>query len=298
VHSLFGASKVATRFLLARNPEKCLAIPAGIVRTGAILGALEGYMRKFNRFPPCGLLFRSLLVLAGVLILMGALAPTAKADLIVYFNFEHSFDGGPPDFTSVIVPANPGGGVVLTMITTDYTSGEAFANHPGTALNRSPGDIDVPPLTPNLDVRLTNTVNNNNRHFDFNVFSAQGLYQDMTLSFACNSRGGFNSVTVQYSINGGGTWTTFGTAAIATDGTPSVKSFIVPAAANNAPNLAFRFFFTGGTGTNTRTQFDNLQLTGTIVPEPATVASGLLSVLGLCWHQRRRLIRLVRFRRT
>ena len=80
----------------------------------------------------------------------------------------------------------------------------------------------------------------------------------------------------------------------------TVMSFVVPAAANNAPNLAFRFFFTGGTGTRNfqYTQFDNLQLTGTIVPEPATVAAGLLGVLGLCWLQRRRLIRSVRFRRA
>ena len=235
-----------------------------------------------------------------MLILLAAFVPRANADLIVYFNFEHSFDGGPPDFTSVIAPANPGGGVVLTMITTDYTTGEALSNHPGTSLNRSAGDIDVPPLTPNLDVELTDVANNNNRHFDFNVFSSGGFYQDMTLSFAVKTRlHGFTDITVQYSINGGGTWTTFGTAALVVN-VRLLESFSVPAAANNAPNLAFRFFFTGGTGTrNFRyTQFDNLQLTGTIVPEPTTVAGGLLGVLGLCWHQRRRLIRSVRFRRT
>src|SRR6516225_1613261 len=108
-------------------------------------------MRKFKRFPLRRLRVRSLLVLTGALILVGALAPTANADLIAYFNFEDSFNGGPPDFTSDVVGApdfNPGGGVVLTTITTDYTSGEALANHPGTSLNRSAGDIDVPPLTP------------------------------------------------------------------------------------------------------------------------------------------------------
>jgi hypothetical protein len=261
---------------------------------------LGKYVRKSKIRLPRALPFRLPLVLAGALLLVAALAPTAKADLIVYFNFEHSFDGGPPDFTSVIAPANPGGGVVLTMITTDYTSGEALSNHPGTSLNRSAGDIDVPPLTPNLDVELTNPANNNNRHFDFNVFSSGGFYQDMTLSFAVKTKfGGFTDVTVQYSINGGGTWTTFGMATLQ----PNVRlleSFSVPAAANNAPNLAFRFFFTGGTATgNFRyTQFDNLQLTGTIVPEPTTVAGGLLGVLGLCWFQRRRLIRSMRFRRT
>ncbi|PYK39251.1 MAG: hypothetical protein DME60_09890 [Verrucomicrobia bacterium] len=33
---------------------------------------------------------------------------------------------------------------------------------------------------------------------------------------------------------------------------------------------------------------DNIQVNGTIVPEPATVGGGLLGVLGLCWFQRRR----------
>jgi hypothetical protein len=262
-------------------------------------------MRRFKGFPPRGLRFRLLLILAGAVLLLAALAPTAKADLIVYFNFEDSFNRGPPDFTSDVVGApdfNPGGGVVLTTMTTDYNSGEARADHPGIGLNRSAGDIDLPRNgSPDLDVSLTDAGNNNNRHFDFNVLSSGGFYQDMTLSFAVRTRtGGFTDVTVQYSINGGGTWTTFGTAALVTN-VQTLVSFGVPIAANNAPNLAFRFFFTGGTGTSTHTQyteFDNLQLTGTIVPEPATVAAGLLSVLGLCWHQRRRLIRSVRFRRA
>jgi hypothetical protein len=34
------------------------------------------------------------------------------------------------------------------------------------------------------------------------------------------------------------------------------------------------------------------------VPEPTTIAGGLLGVLGLCWFQRRRLIRSVRLRRA
>ncbi len=256
-------------------------------------------MRKFKRFPPRRLRFRLPLILTGAVLLLAALAPTANADLIAYFNFQHAVDGGPPDFTSVLAPGNPGGGVVLTMITTDYATGEVLANKPGTLLNVSPGDND---LFPRIDVELTDTLNNNNRHFDFNVVSPGLLFSDMTLSFACKTLvGGFTDVTVQFSINGGGTWTTFGTSPLSV-GQRTIESFVVPSAANNAPNLAFRFFFTGGRGiTNFRfTQFDNLQLTGTIsvVPEPATVAAGLLGVLGFCWHQRRRLIRGVRWRRT
>src|ERR1044072_6850643 len=99
-------------------------------------------MRK-SKFLPPGLRFPLFLILTAALLLPAALAPTAKADEIVYFNFEDSFNGGPPDFTSdVIGPPdfNPGGGVVLTTITTDYNSDELFANTPGTSLNRTAAD--------------------------------------------------------------------------------------------------------------------------------------------------------------
>ena len=261
-------------------------------------------MRKFKTRRPRALPFRLLLLAAGALMLMAAVAPNANAALIVYFNFEDAIDEGPPDFTSDITPANPGGGVVLTTMTTNYDSDELWADNPGMSLNRSAGDIDVPPLTGNFDVALSNAGGNNNRHFDFNVFSPNGFYQNMTLSFAVGSiSGGFTTVTVQYSTNGGGTFTTFGTDTIVgTPSSPQLISLLVPVAANNKNLLAFRIFFTGGTGTSDSTEyteFDNLQLTGTIVPEPATVAGGLLGVLGLCFHQRRRLRFIVpRLRRT
>ena len=47
----------------------------GIVTNGVILRALGGYMRKFMRFPPRSLRFRLLLILAGALMLLAALAP-------------------------------------------------------------------------------------------------------------------------------------------------------------------------------------------------------------------------------
>jgi hypothetical protein len=165
-------------------------------------------MRTFKRFLPCTLPLCSVLVLAGALMLIAAFAPNTNAALIVYFNCEDATDEGPPDLTSDIVPANPGGGVVLTTMTQTYTSGQAWADNPGFSLNRSAGDIDVPPLTGNFDVALTHaSINNGNTHaFSFNVFSPQGFYQNMTLSFAVGSiasGGGFTSVTVQYSTNGG-----------------------------------------------------------------------------------------------
>ena len=81
---------------------------------------------------------------------------------------------------------------------------------------------------------------------------------------------------------------------------PQIVSLAVPVGANNAPLLVLRLQFSGGqTNDNVlQTIVDNIQINGTIVPEPATIAGGLLGVLGLCWFQRRRLISCVRLCRT
>lgn len=52
---------------------------------------------------------------------------------------------------------------------------------------------------------------------------------------------------------------------------------------------------TGGTvGTAGTSAIDNFVVNATPVPEPATVVGGILALAGLGWHQRRRLVRLVR----
>ena len=79
--------------------------------------------------------------------------------------------------------------------------------------------------------------------------------------------------------------------------TYTVITLPVPVAANNAPLLVLRLQFSnGGPGNDLETIVDNIQMID--VPEPTTVAGGLLGVLGLCWFQRRRLICCVRLRRT
>jgi len=60
--------------------------------------------------------------------------------------------------------------------------------------------------------------------------------------------------------------------------------------------VTFTLTFTNGqsNGNNAdETVIDNIRLdTTTVIPEPSTVAGGLLGVIGLCWFQRRR-IRLI-----
>jgi len=254
-------------------------------------------MRKFKTCRPRALPFRLLLILAGALLLTAALAPNTKADVIAYFNFEDATNGTPPDFTS---ESDQGLGVATT-ITTNYdpTKMKTVADF-AMGLNRLAADVDNPPNGLH-SLGLAATGFNNGVFFDIPLFSPQGFFQDMTVTFAYNCAGnGFNLVTLFFSTDFGLTFTMGPSAPLLTAGTNSIATLVVPAAANNAPGLVLRLVFTGGTsnGNNPETQIDNLLIGGTIVPEPATIAGGLLGVLGLCFHQRRRLIRSVRFRRA
>jgi hypothetical protein len=271
-----------------KKSKKSLAMPAGIVTNGVILRSLGGHMRKFNTRSPRRLTFRLLSILAGALMLMAVLTPTAKADIIAYFNFEDAANGAAPDFTS---EADQGLGIATT-ITTNYnpadmtTVASAFTN------NKWPG-----PPHADLDASahawvMSRTSPNNGAHFDIPLFSATGIFSNMSLSFAVSSAGnGFTTAIFQFSTNGGGSFTTFFTSPLIPPNAITIVSSAVPAAANNAPLLVLRVILTGGmsTGNNPESTIDNIRVEGTVVPEPATVAGGLLGVLGLCFHQRRRL---------
>jgi len=247
-------------------------------------------MRKFT--------LRPLLVVAGALLLMAAVAASAKADVIAYFNFEDAANGNPPDFTS---EADQGLGVATT-ITTNYAANgmTTIALSVVPPNNRLPGDIDNPPNGLH-GLGLSRSGANSPADFDIPLFSAQGIFQDMTVSFAVNAAGnGFTLATLWYSVNGGVTFINSGNSMVIPNSGFLIVSLPVPVAANNAPLLVLRIELTGGqsNGGNLQDAIDNILIGGTIVPEPTTVAGGLLGILGLCWHQRRRLLGLVRLRRA
>jgi hypothetical protein len=250
-------------------------------------------MRKFKRHQSRSLPFRLLVIAAGALLLMAALTPRANADVIAYFNFEDGTVGGVPDFTSDVIGApdfNPGGGVVLTTMTTTYNAAD-MRGAPGLLLNRTAGDIDN--ANPGVGLGLSRTSPNNGAQFDFALTpnTAAVVFTNMTLSFAIQSAGnGFTTATVQVSANGG-PFTTVFVSALIPPNSLTLISTALGATADNANPLIVRIILTGGTsnGNNLETVIDNVRVDGTIVPEPTTVAGGLLGVLGLCWHQRRRL---------
>jgi hypothetical protein len=250
-------------------------------------------MRNFRRFPARGLRFRLLLILAGALMLLAAFAPRAKADLIGLWNFEGAAD---PPFP-VNMTSSPLGFVQNVQLLTSWDPTNTLDVSPGLLQNLLPPD--APPSVHALGLSRSFANSNPPATFDMQLFSPQGFFQNMTLSFAINAQGnGLTNATIWYSTNGGTTFTMFASQPIPNSGT-IVVSAAVPALANNAPSLVLRIQLENGqsNGLNLQNVLDNIRVDGTIVPEPATVAGGLLGVLGLCWFQRRRLISSGRFRR-
>jgi hypothetical protein len=139
-------------------------------------------------------------------------------------------------------------------------------------------------------------------YIDMPFFSATGIYDITSVSFAIAANGnGYAFVSLVISSNGGATFTQIGATQLIPNGPGATLTFTIPAGTTlGDPQTIVRLAFTGGqsNGIDLQNQIDNIQVNGTAVPEPATVAGGLFGVLGLCWHQRRRLIRSVRLLRT
>ena len=135
-------------------------------------------------------------------------------------------------------------------------------------------------------------------------FSATGIYDITSVSFVIAGNGnGFGAAQLLMSSNGGMSFQTIpGTPLqLVPSGPGTVLTFnVAPGTTLLIPQLVLQLHFTLGqsNGVDLQNQIDNITVSGTAVPEPATVAGGLLGVLGLCWFQRRRLIGSVRFRGT
>src|SRR5713226_9165799 len=256
--------------------------------------------------------FRSLLVATTAsLVLTGFIVPKADATVISYFNFEDgTITTRPPSVTLDLTPdktvndpgdegvaGNPGGGVepsTSNLTIAGNSTANFFAVTPGLSINATASDSDTPS---NFALAFNRSADNTGEYIQFSVNTK--FWANMSLSFGYSNNGnGFGTVVASYSLNGGVSFVTFGTATMLTGVQPPI-SFTVPAAVNQFGGVViFRLTFSGGfsNGADTQTVIDNIRLDGTFVPEPATVMGGLLGVFGLCWHQRRQLVRLLRLR--
>jgi hypothetical protein len=255
-------------------------------------------MRKLKTCSRRGLPFRLLVILAGALLLLAAFAPCANAALLRFYDFEgavsppyavglHSdppaLEQGPAFDASLLTNA----GLPFPVAGTSAV--------PGIPLN-VPGGA-VPNLTA-LGIHHSGATNLN-IVMPFN--SVGGIYNIMSVSFASAGSGnGYANVQLQMSIDNGTTWTNLSVVTAIPVATTVITLNNTLGVTLGNPTLLVRLHFTNGqsNGADLQNVIDNIQVNGVAVPEPATVAGGLFGVLGLCWYQRRRLIRSVRFRRT
>jgi hypothetical protein len=274
----------------------------GIDTNGVILRTLGGNMRTFKTCRPRGLPFRLFIVLAGALLLTAALVPRANAQFtVIYFNFEDGTIGGPPDFAADVIPPlgdNPGGGIQNSTLSVTGANFQAVSGASLLGQNRTALDSDLPGVTPQIALNMNHTSSHPNAQVSFHADTTN--LSQLSLSFAVNNQGnGYSFVALSFIV--GGVTTNVGGQTIGTVVTTitfSSSAFPSLVGAENHPDVTFVLTFNNGmsNGNNLETVIDNIRLDA--LPEPATVAGGLLGVLGLCWFQRRRLIGSVRFRRS
>jgi hypothetical protein len=248
--------------------------------------------------------------LAAALLLSAAFVPKADAFVVSYFNFEDTPTGmSPVDLTpdkTVNDPGdegaagNPGGGIEPTTTNLTITTTGLEASTAGTLINRTPNDADT--ADPGLAVNLSRSGSGHTASISFTVNLE--FWAGLSLSFATNNNGnGYQNVTLSWS---GAVVGSIGPVPIPPSPGETITFDLTGQTALNGDGMTPKFVtftltFTNGmsNGVDLQTVVDNIRLDAiTNVPEPSTVVGGLLGVCGLCWHQRRRLIRCVRLRRT
>ena len=241
-------------------------------------------------------------VITGILMLVAMAAPSAQAHLLTYFNFNNG------DFVTQSLPSDPPSEQLthLTYTSGSYPGGNIVVDATGgTTLNA----VGADPAGGVLDLMG----NVGGKAGDEYCFFLGGLTTtgktDVTLSFAIMSQGNtgqFTTLDLLYSTTGvGGAYTLFATdATLQTYATYTLLSFNATALTGGAvdgiagSNLFFEFCLTGSSNNanGNNTFIDNIQVNAVNVPEPATVFTGAFAALGLCWSQRRWLVRSLRFR--
>ena len=266
-------------------------------------------MRKFKTSSRRSLPFRLLVILAGALLLLAAFAPQANADCpacIRFYDFEGVAAPGQDVNLGSHQPAIEQGDVAPFALLlqnddgTPYNVGNESAESGATL-----GTTNLPAgALPNLISLGLHRSGTGHLNLVMTFPSVVGIYNIQSVSFASRGSGnGFQNVQLQMSSNGGATWTAL---SVVTPIPTAISTIVLnktlcPGCTLGVPNLLIRIQFLNGqsNGTDLQNVIDNIQVNGTVVPEPATVAGGLFGVLGLCWFQRRRLkLILPRSRKT
>ena len=225
---------------------------------------------------------------------VAALAGSAHADLLAYWNFNNSIAGNPSGNLGVLSGFNgtgwvpdAGSGLMTTDVTrnTSETSPDGtFGTFGGDTLNALFGDAGGGALA----VQNGTSGENNGKYVQFEV-STVG-FEDVILSYATRGTStGFNTHSWSYSVNGGGFIPLTSHAAQNTSTwVLHTADLSAVAAADNVASLVIRLTFSGGSTTSSagNNRYDNVQINATQIPTPGALA--LVGMGGLVAARRRR----------
>lgn len=156
-----------------------------------------------------------------------------------------------------------------------------FGSYTGATLN----DIGVPQVA-GSSLSMTGS-DNNGRSF---LIKLDDKLSGVTLSYATRGTStGYATHTIDYSTDGGATWAALESHAANKTSTWAVHTVNVGNIFQSTYGFdknIIRISVAGATSTNGNNRFDNILVTGTIVPEPATMS--LLGLAGLAMLRRRK----------
>jgi MYXO-CTERM domain-containing protein len=227
-----------------------------------------------------------------------ALASSAQADLIAYWNFNASTAGsggglGTVDQTYPFA-ANQGSGSIYTNFSINTVAGATSSNtgdlgtFGGTLTNAIAPDTAGGALALRAGNGLNSGVTNNGKYVEFRLNA--GLFaDDIVLTYASQRSGtGFTTQQWQYSTDGGTTYVNFATVSGIPSAFGSVVQTVNFAAADlgGYADLRFRVVVDGATNQGGNNRFDNIQFNASAIPTPGALA--LLGLGGLVAGRRRR----------
>lgn len=223
----------------------------------------------------------------------GSMAAVAEAELLAYWaqNDNELSSGGSgfeegsfPQMADAGVFANAaaltvgGGDLLSTNENGVYEWIESFA---GTSVNA----LDGFDAGESITFQGGTEMGNNGSWIQLNLTSSG--YQDLVLSFAARGTGtGFSANQVSYSFDGLD-FTDFGDSFDPRDGSNwNIFTFDFGGLLDDQEDLFIRITLDGATGPTGNNRFDNLQISGALIPAPGAIA--LLGIAGLVGTRRRR----------
>ncbi|MBS0656775.1 MAG: PEP-CTERM sorting domain-containing protein [Verrucomicrobia bacterium] len=164
------------------------------------------------------------------------------------------------------------------------TTGNQVTAFAGSLLNDPRPGLVAGTATAGQSLALLNTTANG---FSIVIGVSTTGFENISLSFASQRSGtGFNNNTFAFSLDGTN-FTPFGST-VAPGTSFAAITQALPVEVANAPSVFIRYTVTGASSAAGNNRLDNIVITGTPIPEPSTIALGLVGLAGMVALRRRK----------